>query len=515
MANDLDILIAKFLLCKDFSQIAEDFEKLCELGNLDVLQCYYRVYSIKDNEFIDDMVDKFEELSEPQRVKLEEEAINLDANSKKYQEIESLLNRNCVKLDKIIYGNKAKLDKTKLFIEYIRNYFILINDNTSKKIINNITSVSFNKISQLRLKACAYEMLNDKPSKKVMQYLAMVASQQYSVDISNYKLKRKQEKTNTQKAPLISSNKIGRENNSLFEETLNYWKKFSKKEKIKHLQMYESINAKLHNRDEREVRLDNRQTIIDNKYFMGGTFDKRKPTVLNITLLSNDECDAIFALDATYHEGYHAYFYDFLQDKVDLKTLSNQKRVEDFINKYKMNVLTCALLLNNNPRKSKKIENWFLDASTEEMLVYKESAIYAIYNLLKMANSQTNLSFSFDNYIFIITSYFHHIKRIKKVPFTKTEFLKVQKDIQDLQCYMDTFVKDIDLPKKSQLKPMTTMVEGNSRLIELAITEPIISLTKKQLDIIIKLMDRSLIQLARGDIVQMQKDFERVSALIK
>ena len=42
MNNDFDILIAKFVLCNDFSNIQEDFEKLCDFTRpqtLSLLSC--------------------------------------------------------------------------------------------------------------------------------------------------------------------------------------------------------------------------------------------------------------------------------------------------------------------------------------------------------------------------------------------------------------------------------------------------------------------------------------------
>ena len=288
-----------------------------------------------------------------------------------------------------------------------------------------------------------------------------------------------------------------------------YWDRFSKTEKVKHLQMYEELNAKIHSRDEREVNIVKSQPTHIPNVIAGGHFDRKCPTAINICSVTLNEMDAISALDVTYHEGYHAFFNDFMKDKIDLKTMGKYGNSQDFKDKYKENVLTILSLFHSIPEKRDAILNHFNDFYFEEQVVYKESLIYAIYNLLKMSD-RTNMQIVLDKYLYILFQYSEHEKRMKKIPFTKDDVKRAEETKILAYNLIDNYIS-----KQKEVKRLPTIGDENSGLIEQAITRPYMQLTKRQLDIILKLMDRSLKQLANNELIQIQRDFEQVSELIR
>ena len=506
MNNDFGILTAKFVLCNDFSKIQEEFEKLCELGNMDALKHWYKLYSVGDNSFIDSLVDNFKELSEKETLELTRKLMNLEYESNEWHKVDRALRKSHIKITKSREGSKNKSDKTQILTN-ILNKDILFTDENADKVISNMPAdyKSFNRID---LECCAYKMLTGKPNKKVITYLKWVASQYYSVDLASYQLKGKQKQLEIKKAPLVKSKKI-RESNSIFEETLFYWDRFSKTEKVKHLQMYEELNAKIHSRDERDVNIVKSQPTHIPNVIAGGHFDRKCPTTINICSVTLNEMDAISALDVTYHEGYHAFFNDFMKDKIDLKTMGKYGNSQDFKDKYKENVLTILSLFHSIPEKRDAILNHFNDFYFEEQVVYKESLIYAIYNLLKMSD-RTNMQIVLDKYLYVLFQYSEHEKRMKKIPFTKDDVKRAEETKILAYNLIDNYIS-----KQKEVKRLPTIGDENSGLIEQAIIRPYMQLTKRQLDIILKLMDRSLKQLANNELIQIKRDFEQVSELIR
>ena len=506
MNNDFYILIAKFVLCNDFSNIQEDFEKLCELGNMDALKYYYKLYTVGDNSFIDNVVDSFKELSEKQTLELTRRLTNLEYKSDDWHKVDRALRKSHIKFSKGRELSGKKSDKTQILTN-ILNKDILFTDESADKVISTMPT-NYKSFNSIDLECCIYKMLTGKPSKRVLTYLKWVASQPYSIDLASYQLKGSKKQLEIKKAPLMKSKTI-RESNSIFEETLLYWDRFSKTEKVKHLQMYEELNAKIHLRDEREINIVKSQPTHIPNVIAGGHFDRKCPTTINICSITLNEMDAISALDVTYHEGYHAFFNDFMKDKINLKTMGEYGNTQDFKEKYKQNLLTILSLFHSIPEKRDAILNHFNDFYFEEQVVYKESLIYAIYNLLKMSD-RTNMQIVLDKYLYILLQYSEHEKRMKKIPFTKADIEKAEETKLLAYNLIDDYIS-----KQKEVKRLPTIGDDDSGLIEQAIIRPYMQLTKRQLDIILKLMDRSLKQLANNELIQIEKDFEQVSQLIR
>jgi hypothetical protein len=113
MNNDFDILTAKFVLCNDFSKIQEEFEKLCELGNMEALKHWYKLYSVGDNSFIDSVIDNFKELSEKQTLELDRKVMNLGYESDEWHKVDRALRKSHIKIIKNREGSKKNLTKHK------------------------------------------------------------------------------------------------------------------------------------------------------------------------------------------------------------------------------------------------------------------------------------------------------------------------------------------------------------------------------------------------------------------
>lgn len=506
MNNDFDILVAKFVLSNDFSLIQEEFEKLCELGNTEVLKHWYRLYSIGDNPFIDGMVDNFKELSEKQTLELSRKLIDLEYKSDDWHKVDRALMESHIKSSKSREGSKKKSDKTQILTN-ILNKDILFTDENADKVISTMPT-DYKGFNRIDLECCVYKVLTGKPSKKVITYLKWVASQPYSVDLTNYQLKGKPKQSEIKNAPSVQPRR-NKESKSIFEETLLYWHQFSKSEKIKHLQMYEIVNAKLHSREEREINIVKAQETHIPNLIIGGHFDRECPTTINISSVTLNEKDAIASLDVTYHEGYHAFFNDFMKDKVHLKTMGEYGNTQNFKAQYKDNLLTILSLFHTLPEKRDAISNHFNDFYFEEQVVYKESLIYAIYNLLKMAD-RTNIQIVLDKYLYVLFQYSEHEKRMKKIPFTKADVKRAEETKILAYNLIDNYIS-----KQKGVKRMLNLGDDASSLIERAIIRSYMQLTKQQLDMILKLMERSLKQLSNNEIVQIKSDFEQVSELIK
>ncbi len=99
---------------------------------------------------------------------------------------------------------------------------------------------------------------------------------------------------------------------------------------------------------------------------------------------------------------------------------------------------------------------------------------------------------------------------MKKIPFTKDDV----KRAEETKIFAYNLINNY-ISKQKQVKRLSTMGDDESGLISQAIIRSYIQLTKRQLDIILKLMDRSLKQLANNELIQIQRNFEQVSQLIK
>ena len=198
-----------------------------------------------------------------------------------------------------------------------------------------------------------------------------------------------------------------------------------------------------------------------------------------------------------------------MKDKINLKSMGEYGNTQDFKEKYKQNLLTILSLFHSIPEKRDAVLKHFNDFYFEEQVVYKESLIYAIYNLLKMSD-RTNMQIVLDKYLYVLFHYSEHEKRMKKIPFTKADIQKAEETKLLAYNLIDDYIS-----KQKEVKRLPTMGDENSGLIEQAIIRPYMQLTKRQLDIILKLMDRSLKQLANNELIQIQRDFEQVSQLIR
>ncbi|MBQ3502990.1 MAG: hypothetical protein IJA72_04955 [Clostridia bacterium] len=120
---DFAILNAKYLLHRDFEEIKEEFEKLCEMEYYYALSSWYDVYDLGDNSYIDEIVDNYPTASKDEIMKLhksrlddlgnlyerdEEKRIQKEQREK-FLECESIKRFRAKKLD------KPKTDKAKCF----------------------------------------------------------------------------------------------------------------------------------------------------------------------------------------------------------------------------------------------------------------------------------------------------------------------------------------------------------------------------------------------------------------
>ncbi len=286
-------------------------------------------------------------------------------------------------------------------------------------------------------------------------------------------------------------------------EILKYWNTFDTKEKIAHLQMYEKINAKLHNRLEREVVFVEPKKKGDLLTF--GQYKKDEPALLRIAKVKIDKYDAIRMLDTTYHEGYHAFVHDFLDNINDLKTFSNLTKNE-FFTEFKQNILM-LLTMSCKYRDSKdKISQYFKDYYYEEQLVYKESLIFMLYNILKLSSNKSDIEILYKNFKILISQYFEHEKRISKPPIliTKEDIERSKQMLNEVgELFRLNLVINLD-------------DKNNKRLIKRFKTEQSPEVSAIKYDVIIELIENALNNLKyhKDDNKFLKFEFEKTAELI-
>ena len=289
---------------------------------------------------------------------------------------------------------------------------------------------------------------------------------------------------------------------NVFDEILKYWNTFDTKEKIAHLQMYENINAKLHNRLEREVVFVEPKQKKD--LLIAGQYKKDEPVLLRIAKVKIDKYDAIRALDTTYHEGYHAFVHDFLDNINDLKTFSNLTK-NDFFTEFKQNILMLFAMLRRNRDSQDKISQYFKDYYYEEQLVYKESLIFMLYNILKLSSNKSDIEILYSNFKILISQYYEHEKRISKPPIliTKEDIEKSKQLLNEAdKLFRSDLINNLD-------------EKNNKRLIKRFKTEQSLEVSAIKYDIIIELIENALNNLKYyKDDKFLKFEFEKTAELI-
>lgn len=497
---DFQILCAKFALCKDFSRVEEDFQKLCELGNMDTLRFWYTLYSVGDNPFIDDKVMSFKKLTLQQRLELLRKMHSLEYGSEDWNKIDGLLARDRIKGLVNCADNEAKKDKSQVFLSILSSSLFFVGDDYAK--IAFQTPEDYRKFDNAKFDLCMQNVLSSTPDQLYKEYVGWVASMPYSEDLANYQLKDKQ----PVKSPLAKYSNA-RDSVSLFGETLLYWDRFSIDEKVKRLQMYEHINANLHSREEREIYVPKKSTRLKDDSFVVGSYVRGIPQIINISPITLTQFDAIHAMDSTYHEGYHALFHDFMRDAVDLKTMDHYGSTEEFKKKYKDVLATIISIGSLFPDRDEQVLEFFDDFSYEEQVVYKESLIYATYNLLKIADT-SNIKIVFDKYFLTLNHYLRHEKSLRKVPFTNEELLQANVLRREVMAELEK-----EVPKLTKIQKMPTIDDVD--LKQCGKTGGFINLTNQQVETVVALVNRALRQLAEGNVYQVRKEFESTVELMR
>lgn len=188
---------------------------------------------------------------------------------------------------------------------------------------------------------------------------------------------------------------------SLILEIVQAWKKLSKAEKIKILQDFESLNAKLQNREERELIL----TKFDNKN-KSAFYKFDEPSYL---FISEAPRESMSALSDVYHEGFHALVDDFFNDKADLTTLSPIDKDRFFEERKYLKLIF-------HRAKQEGLCTLFSLKYYEEQLVRKETCLYFIYNLLQTCENMKDLQMLFTVYHDkVLGDYYMYGKCVKQV----------------------------------------------------------------------------------------------------
>ncbi len=151
---------------------------------------------------------------------------------------------------------------------------------------------------------------------------------------------------------------------NVFTKILLTWDGLKEKERLKLLQEYENEISKRQGRDARTIGIDRKSK---DAYFAPET-----PWMIWLPSLKKEP--AVFAMLDIEHEGFHAAVRDFIEDKCDIKTISeiDQKRFHEEIGNNDT-IYDCALEMN---------QQYMYDmAHYEEVLAYKESSVQIAHNL--------------------------------------------------------------------------------------------------------------------------------------
>lgn len=201
---DFAILNARYLLRRDFEEIKEDFEKLCEMEYYYALSKWYDVYDLGDNSYIDEIVDNYPTASKDEVMKLhksrlddlgnlyegdEEKRIQKEQREK-FLECESIKRFRAKKL------NKPKTDKAKCF----EDMFFVFKEPSEELVkadenffINSIRTedafMKFYLVDHCKAIVTYY----GKPTDLIKPFLEEVAGMKYSKTLQEYQLQGKSE----------------------------------------------------------------------------------------------------------------------------------------------------------------------------------------------------------------------------------------------------------------------------------------------------------------------------------
>ena len=183
---------------------------------------------------------------------------------------------------------------------------------------------------------------------------------------------------------------------TLFFKILQRWNISGKKEKLRDLQAFESINAKFENRKEREIVLSN--LAATGSFDTAAQYCNDKPNyiILNDNF-SNKSATA--TMGAIFHEGFHADVDDYFNRNGDLKALSpiDVGRLKE---EYSLKDIIY------NRATNKDLVPLFAVQYYEEKLVRQETCLYLLNNLLKSCETENDVKILFETYYYEIMGEF-------------------------------------------------------------------------------------------------------------
>ena len=183
---------------------------------------------------------------------------------------------------------------------------------------------------------------------------------------------------------------------NLFSETLLNWQRFSREDKIKHLQMLENMNSKLQNRRAREVVARDFSEIPAIAEFVNmgggpiGMYDILMPDYLyvNSQQLDSIKNRPIDFIDTIHHEGYHGLIHDFTKGH-DLPTISEVSRESLIRHRIAQNIFYASDFI--------KLDMYI--QNEEERVVVRETALNIIANLFDICENETDCLRLIDSYL--------------------------------------------------------------------------------------------------------------------
>ena len=191
---------------------------------------------------------------------------------------------------------------------------------------------------------------------------------------------------------------------TLFLEILKYWDRFDKQEKLKHLQLFESLNAKFENRSEREIVLC--KTGHAGSQEVGGRYSFDAPSIIQLD--SNfSRKDAIDNMSIVFEEGFHSLVDDFFNRHTDLKALTpidEKKLKEEYSLKH--------IIYNRAAHEG--LLTLFSLKYYEEHIVKEETCLYLIYNLLQTCESLEDCKILFGIYYYKILGKLYNVNNFTK-----------------------------------------------------------------------------------------------------
>lgn len=183
---------------------------------------------------------------------------------------------------------------------------------------------------------------------------------------------------------------------TLFFKILQRWNISGKKEKLRDLQAFESINAKFENRKEREIVLSD--LAATGAFDTAALYCKDTPDyiILNDNFSSRS---ATSTMGAIFHEGFHADVDDYFNRNGDLKALSP---IDDGRLKEEYSLKDIIY----NRATFEGLVPLFATQYYEEKLVKQETCLYLLYNLLKSCETEKDVKALFETYYYEIMGEF-------------------------------------------------------------------------------------------------------------